>query len=183
MDNLRKKLTRIAWELPQLRPALVGVLRERRGAEFQFISNAARTGFGMELLPQIERWVTMPELVPVVADHLRVLLTEALRDKNSLYLLLIRYKSLDASAERYFEELVMAVDEWESREQRPDVPTPALAPTPAAPVPAPMPAAVVQQPPVQAPTVLPVVVPVVPVVPAAPVAPAMPVGFIPARED
>jgi len=199
MSDLRKKLIRLAWEHPKLRPGLTGLLRRPRVAQdFQFISNSARTGFEAELLPQIERWLTSSELVPAIAQHLRELLDKAIREKDSLYLLLIRYKSNDASAERYFDELKMAVGEWESRETgvAPEVPavppaepTPSPAPAPVAPAPAPVPpvavtpvapapAVVVQQAPAPAPAVVQMAVPTPVAVPAVPVT-----GSTTARED
>lgn len=175
MSDLRNKLIRLAKEHPSLRPGVLEVLRTAQ--DFTFISNSARTGFDAELLPQIARWVKSPDQVPAVADHLRQLLVSALKEKNSLYLLLIRYKSLDASAEKYFDELRMAVDEWESGQTgQPEplppppavqAPAPAPAPQPVAPVAPAMPM------PMMVPTPMPMMVPAPVAVPAvAPAAPA-----------
>lgn len=174
MSDLRNKLIRIAREHPRLRPGVLEVLRTAE--DFTFISNSARTGFDAELLPQIARWVKSPDQVPAVADHLRQLLVTALREKNSLYLLLIRYKSLDASAEKYFDELRMAVDEWESGQTGQPEPLPPPPQVTSAPAPAPQPAAPAAPAapvmPMMVPTPMPMMVPAPMPVPAAVPAPA-----------
>lgn len=167
MSDLRNKLIRLAAEHPTLRVPVLNVLRGREAREFQFISNAARTGFSSELLPQIEQWVRAPDQVPVVVEHLKGLLDTALRDKDSLYLLLIRYKSLDASAEKYFGELQMAVDEWATNQGAlPALPPPPV-PTPA-PTPAPVVAPVAPMMPMMVPAPMPMMVPTPVAVPTAP---------------
>jgi hypothetical protein len=144
MPNLRKKLIRLAYTEPSLRGAVVGLLRS---AELVFISNAARKAFDAELLPQVEASATTPEQVETVRAHLHTLLDEAMRDKNNLYLLLIRYKSNDAGDAQFFDDLKIATDEWAKAQS---APAPAPEPTPA-PAPAPPP----PPPPAPAPIVMP----------------------------
>lgn len=112
MSDLRTRLLRIAREHPSLRRPLAQIIRANRQADFGIISNSARTAFETELLPQIQSMTQSPQQVQAVREHLHSLLDTTFARKDSLYLLLIRYKSIDVGDAHFLQDLKRAVDQW-----------------------------------------------------------------------
>lgn len=122
MSDLRTRLLRIAREHPSLRGPLAQIIRASRQADFGIISNSARTAFETELLPQIQSMTQSPQQVQAVREHLHTLLDTTFSRKDSLYLLLIRYKSIDVGDAHFLQDLKRAVDQW-ARQQASADPT------------------------------------------------------------
>jgi len=120
MSELRTRLVRIAGAHPSLRGPIGRLLQPEHNvqaerdvhSDFGIISNSARTAFETEILPQIKSMAQSPQQVQAVREHIHAMLEDTFKKKDSLYLLLIRYKSLDVGDAHYLADLKRAVDQW-----------------------------------------------------------------------